>query len=243
MKHFNQFVLESKYDLFSDTLAIELLNFIKTGKVQKQLTKSLDLPGFPYFVLDATVTRSKEFDPRLSSSFQFLPWEELNFKKVGFSVDSNSIISKRRSANFEIKMKLSVLLNPESEPNCYTNLYLKLLDTIRHELEHISQRVDSNNHRGYFDRLDKIRRDFESSYKYFLLPDEVPAMVSGMKLSASKRGVPLDLEFESYLKPMVSYGFISKFEFYTVMKTWLSFAISTFPNITISKKYSNINAN
>lgn len=243
MKQFNQFVLESKYDLFSEKLAIEILNFIKAGNSQKQLIKKLDLPSFPYFVLDSIITRSKEFDFSTSSAFRFLPWEELNFKKVGFSVDSNSLISKSQAVDFEIKMKLLVLLNPDAEPTCYENLYLKLLDTIRHELEHISQRVESDHRKDEFTELDKIRRDFENSYRYFLLPDEVPAMVSGMKLSASKRGVPLDLEFESYLKPMVSYGFISKSEFYTVMKAWLSFAISKFPNITISKKYSNINTN
>jgi hypothetical protein len=155
--------------------------------------------------------------------FSRLPWESINFKNKGFVLDANSL----SATESEQIIKINILINPKTEPTCYMNLYFKLLDVVRHEIDHLLKPISDS----------QDRAKAESSYLYFLLPDEISSMVSGMRLSSEKRGVPIDLEFSDYLNPILQSGFMSKLEFDKVMNAWIKFAVKHFPDATISKKY------
>lgn len=237
IKEFLRFIYESKYDLFSETVASEVLEIIKQGKdgsVKKRICKSTTYDEPVSFELTVTITRSLKFSASKKTGFNEVPWEEINFRNNGFSIDSNSFIPVDAS---EPDVEISILINPETEPDCYQLIYFKLLDAIRHELEHLLQKGLNRNTQHTGSEVDKERKAAASSYRYFLLPDEIPSMVSGMRLSAEKKGTPIDQEFSDYLIPILQGGFITQDQFDFVIKTWLTFTIKHFPDTKISSKY------
>jgi hypothetical protein len=71
---------------------------------------------------------------------------------------------------------------------------------------------------------------------YFLLPDEIPAMVAGMYAAAVRKKIPLDQEFEIYLKPFIKSGLINDEEFNKVIQAWIKFANQVYPDAKFSNK-------
>lgn len=136
-------------------------------------------------------------------------WERQNFEKYGFSIDANTYIPKSGSPGID----LQITIDPLSESDSLTDLQHLLLDAVRHEIEHI-QTVDRKN--------PALRKAHQSSYKYFLLNDEIPAAVAGLNLLAKKRGTDLETEIVDYLKPFVKSGFMSEPEAYRVKQAWLN---------------------
>lgn len=135
-------------------------------------------------------------------------WERLNFEKYGFSLDANTYVPKNGSPGID----LQITINPLSEQDSLVDLEHFLLDAVRHEIEHI-QKVDLRN--------PALRKTHQSSYKYFLLNDEIPAAVAGLTLLAKKRGTDLATEIDNYLQPFVKSGFMSDSELARVKEAWL----------------------
>ena len=214
---FLRFVNESKYDVLAESVASAIILFIKHKGSGKMVRRVRHLAGSPTpvdFVLLVNVVESSQLPPAISKK---LPWESINFENNGFSVDANSYIPMD-SPNAEVKM--DVVVRSEADVN-YESLYFKLLDTVRHEIEHIISKASGSG---------ETRKESQDSYVYFLLPDEIPSMVSGMRLSASKRGVPIETEFANYLQPILASGFITKDQYEKVMAAWKEFAFSHFPD-------------
>lgn len=239
IKTFLRFVYESQYDSLSEEIASEIMSVITakvSNSVKGRINRTLEYTEPMTFSLSLLVFRSKSFDPKRSELFNSVPWEKSNFQNMGFAVDANSFIfSEELAPDPEIEIK--IVIDPSKEPQSHQALYYKLLDCVRHEIEHLLQKGTNKQYNHSGQQVDKNRRESESSYKYFLLKDEVPAMVSGMKLSAEKKGIPLDSEFEEYLSPIRDFGFISDSEMQLVIQKWLKFANKHFPDAKISKKY------
>lgn len=234
---FLRFIYESKYDSFAEKITAEVMKLVASGKdekVKKRINKTIEFIDLANFTLTVSVVRSSVFEPTKRNNFKSLPWESINFKHNGFALDANSFIPKDGE---DPEIVLNVVINPETEPDCHEKLYYKLLDSIRHELEHVLQKGTNLQYYHTGREVDKNRKESEDSYEYFLLPDEIPAMVSGMRLASTKKGISIDQEFQEYLAPILSAGFITHEEFEKVMNAWVKFTIRHFPDTQISKKY------
>jgi hypothetical protein len=237
IKTFSYFIKESAYDSFSEIITSEILRLIKQTN-GREVTYDLSYETPISFDLSLTVSKVNKFSSKKDSHFSQLPWEDLNFEKNGFIVDANSYVP---TVSDEIpEVEVIIVINKSAEPSCYEALYFKILETVRHELEHTMQK-------GFNIRPDRASRpsrksqqSSQDSYKYFLLPDEIPSMVNGMHLSAVKKRIPIDQEFESYLSAFLESGFMTEQEFEKVMKAWLIFAINKFPTVQISNKYGSL---
>lgn len=239
IKGFLQFIYESKYDSFAESVADSIMQVITSTNSEKgsvrNVKKVKEFSKPLIFSLILSIVRSPVFEPEKRKNFKEVPWEKDNFKKYGFALDANSYISNNDDFSNDPEVEINMVINPKTEPTCYSELYFKLLDCVRHEVEHLLQKGDNSipSHSGHSVKREK----YLSSYKYFLLPDEMPAMVSGMRLSALKKGNPIDLEFENYLLPIKNSGLISEDEVKAVIKEWLKFTIRHFPETKISTKY------
>jgi hypothetical protein len=234
---FLRFVYESKYDSFAEKIAADVMQLVSQGTdgtTKKRINKTMEFIDLANFSLVLSIVRSSVFEPAKRTNFKSLPWESINFKHNGFALDANSFIPKDGE---DPEIVLNVVINPETEPECHDKLYYKLLDSIRHELEHVLQKGTNVQYTHSGREVDKNRKESEDSYKYFLLPDEMPAMVSGMRLASIKKGISIDQEFQEYLAPILSTGFITHEEFEKVMSAWVKFTIRHFPDTQISKKY------
>jgi hypothetical protein len=239
IKRFSQFIYESKYDTLSALYANDVFNFIKKtagSSINRAKTKIFEYDEPIEFRLTAKLIRVVEFDPSKTVDFSGLPWETINFEENGFVLDANAYIPGESEPDSP-EIDLVIYISPDAEPSNYQALKFKMVDTIRHELEHLLQK-GVNKQTGHIVRTTKKTRErAQDNYKYFLLPDEIPAMVAGMHASAVKKRVPIDSEFAAYLQPFVSSGVISNSEFEEVMKTWIRFTKKSFPASIFSTKY------
>ena len=88
-----------------------------------------------------------------------------------------------------------ITADPADAPSCYNQIAMLLRDTLRHEIEHITQ-SGWNVKSGKYIKSDQSRRAKINSgeiarYQYYLLPKEIPAMIQGMYTYAKKTKTPL----------------------------------------------------
>jgi hypothetical protein len=238
VQKFKNFIYESKFDSFSNIIAGEILEIVKGSNMSKRsITRDLNYDEPVSFFLTLNIARSKTFSPAKSKNFKSLPWETINFERRGFVIDANSYVPGNTE---EPEVEMFIVISPDAEPGCYETLYFKILDNIRHEMEHLLQKGANRQVGHAVTTKRKTRSAAEESYEYFLLPDEIPSMVSGMHLAAVKKRIPIDVEFEDYLLPFIKSGFVTQDEADKVIKVWLDFAIQHFPTVKVSDKYKSI---
>ena len=211
------FVNESRYDSLSESIANKIIGFVNRGADGTMISR---FSAPVQFTVTVSVARTSTFSPDRSESFKRIPWESINFEKNGFAIDANSQVVDGSDIR---EVDIVLVIDPKREPENHESIYYKLLDLVRHEIEHLV-----NNNADH--RREDDREESQDSYKYFLLPDEIPSMVSGMRLSASKKGIPIEKEFADYLMPILASGFITKDQYDEVMAAWLKFAFSHFPD-------------
>jgi hypothetical protein len=86
-------------------------------------------------------------------------------------------------------------VNPNALPGYWQEIYLYMVDTIRHEMEHITQGGSTNYKSGKpSDDDSKIRALIAKGklprYTYLLLPKEVDANLQGLRIEHKKRREP-----------------------------------------------------
>jgi hypothetical protein len=238
IKRFKNFIYESKFDSLAHSIARDLFAIVKTTagtKLGKAVHRELTYSDPLEFSLNFIVKRVVQFNPKRSVHFKALPWEVLNFEDNGFALDANAYIPKA-SDQEDPELELVLYISPDAEPLSYETLGHKLVEYVRHEIEHLLQ-TGINRRTGHAIKTpNKVRSNAETSYKYFLLADEIPAMVAGMHASAVRKRIPIDQEFEIYLKPFLKSGLITDQEFNNVIKTWIKFAIKVYPTAKFSNK-------
>lgn len=206
MKTFESFTTVSKLDAAARSIAADITNIIKRFPGKVQLDLSLDYTRLANLIVHLRVTRG-----RLPSGST--AWEKLNFKRHGFALDANTYVPQAGHPGTNIDLVIS----PEAEPACLGPLEYSMIDTIRHELEHAQHRAKPNS---------LNRRSSDQSYQYFLLDDEMPAMIAGLALAAEQEGTSLQTAISAYLTPFVESGFMTVDEFDKVIQVWLDYANS-----------------
>ena len=206
MKAFENFILESTQDSTSSKIALDIINVIKRLSGQAKMNLTLDYHSLANAIIHLTVIRGDL--PAGSDG-----WETINFKRHGFSLDSNSYIQP----GVPIGINVDLYISPTSEPACYRQLEYDMIDAIRHEIEHRSQIGKSNRAQ---------RHAHKDTYRYFLLPDEIPSMVSGLLLASKREGIAFSAAVANYLTPFVESGFITVDQFDHISQVWSDWANS-----------------
>ena len=190
----------------SHFITSDILNIAKRLSDRRAVQVTLSYSKFNDLVVHLLIKRGA---PPMSAP----GWERLNFEKHGFSLDANTYVPINGSPGINIE----ITINPLSEFETFAELENFLLDVVRHEIEHVSQ-VNIRN--------PALRKSHQSSYRYFLLADEIPAAVAGLKLLARRQGIELETAIDNYLKPFQKSGFMTEPELEEVKSTWLNHAFS-----------------
>jgi hypothetical protein len=120
---------------------------------------------------------------------------------------------------------LEISINPEFEPQCYSDINPELRDIVRHEIEHLTQR-------GWNEKPDKfikhnmvVRKRIESDpnlrYRYYQLKDEVDANLHGLYAKAKTMKRPFAEVAIEFLDRQARKGIIpenKKREIYNIWK-------------------------
>ena len=117
--------------------------------------------------------------------------------------------------------------NPDWLPTFWSEVYFYLADTLRHEIEHITQDgIDIGNYRkGKPNEPDDIQRQLINTgllpkYHYLLLPKEVDANLQGLRFEAKKRKQKLIDTVNKYLDTKEELGEIDPDSREIVLTKW-----------------------
>lgn len=244
LKSFIQFInesLESKEE-FVKRLAQTLITKIRTSSMEESTEYSV-FSGMEFiepFTFDLIVNVRRDSSPDLEedSHFEDLPWEKINYDKLGYSIDANTRMSRDKSS--VPKIIFHIILNPRKEPLLYSKLQYRLIDILAHETNHLDQlgmnRDPFNSHVSSKDERESAKK----SYRYFLLMDEIESMIEGMYQSSKEQGCPIDQVFDDYLIPFIESGYMSESEYKHVMQVWVTRAVELYPDATFSNQVDNI---
>ena len=155
--------------------------------------------------------------------------------------NSSCHVDGSTSSNDELPSDIEILIgiNPKTEPKVYNELNALIQDTVRHELEHLTQSGKNKKpfrpktpSDAYKNRIQKIPSE---TWRYFTLKDEIPAMVHGLYRRAKILKQPLDITMEDYLNYFREINVIDDEKFNKIMKKWLEFAKTNLPAAIYSK--------
>lgn len=190
------------------------------------------------FDLVIQVKRNSNPDLRKDSHFYRLPWEKINFDHYGFAIDANTRIDKMDLMIPEIIVTL--IVNPDREPDLYDELRYRLIDIISHEINHTDQIGWNRKPFNVRPSSNSDRNRAKNSFEYFLLPDEIESMVEGMYIRSKEQGVQIDKIFDKYLYPFLMSGKITEDQYLKVLEAWVKHALENYPDAKMSTEDKKI---
>ena len=144
-----------------------------------------------------------------------------NYGADAFSDEDNSII--------EVRLEI----DPKNIPSSLNDIYMDVIDAIRHEIEHFTQGgenvIASKALPSDMSIRQKIQTGELPAKEYFLLKKEIPAMLQGLYLKAKKSKQPFNQVVDSYLDRWKSIKdengnpYITEEDKQEILKTWRTY--------------------
>lgn len=99
---------------------------------------------------------------------------------------------------------INFAVNPEWLPGYWQEIYMHLVDVMRHEIEHITQGGSSNYKPGKPSEDDTLMRRLIDAgmlpkHMYLLLPKEIDANLQGLRFESKKRRESISVSIDKYL--------------------------------------------
>ena len=214
VKEWKDLILESKYDIIVRRLSYEMMKYIKTGEEK-----------IPYMT-DIVIKNKIKFDP----DDEFDDPSDRDIVEVTLEVlrdpDWKVPFTLNGGASGD-EIELNLTINPESEPRSWSSINIDLHDTLRHEIEHITQvRYPTKNI-----KVDLSKKPIPY-VDYLLLPHEVPAFVHGLNARRKKMKTSLTKAMDDFLSKHRSMFTREKEdqEIEKVKKVWSLWAKENLPN-------------
>ena len=210
-------IIEGRYDSIVTALSREMLNTIKSSYASTKTEDGKFVGTKIYFRKgeQVPVIHGDEFDhiyfhevenEQIPLEFKIalrIQWvEELDdYRKGGDAYNDQTDDPADATSDPYIEIRFE--LDPADVPNIYSKVAMDLRDTIRHELEHITQTGWNLLPGKYLPNDQKRRKKIETgelpAREYFLLPMEIPAMIQGMYFQAKKSKQPFSSIVNNYL--------------------------------------------
>jgi len=132
----------------------------------------------------------------------------------------------------EIRFKL----DPAEYPQLLSEVAMSLRDTLRHEIEHITQSGWNLKDKKYLPSDKVLRNKIQSgklpAVRYFILPKEIDAMIHGLYYRAKKSRQPFANVVNDYLDIWVDNGTLTQQDKETIIQTWKQ----RLPNLAIRQE-------
>lgn len=125
----------------------------------------------------------------------------------------------------------------------YQNIFFKLNEDVRHEIEHLVQDlskqeiIDKVNNPRFKNRQQPLvdrTADYETTYLHHKDPAEIEALVHGYYRKAKLQKLPLDVVMTNDLNNEVKYGNLTKDESEDLMKMFLKYSRRNLPDAKYS---------
>ena len=149
--------------------------------------------------------------------------EGLNDLRYGGDAYNDS----KRDAETPPLIEIRFQLDPAEYPKTLSDIAMNLRDTLRHEIEHVTQSGWNTIDGKYISSDAALRNKIESGKlppaRYFTLPKEIPAMLQGLYFKAKKSKQPFKTVVDEYLSMWVENGTITPQERENILTTWRTY--------------------
>ena len=234
-----QLFLEGRYDSLVTTLSNKLLGIIKDsytavsnptgefggvkifyrqGETVANIEDDATQPNV-YFEEVENTTIPVEFYLQLK-----VQWiEGLNDLRYGGDAYNDS----KRDAETPPLIEIRFQIDTAEYPKVLSSIAMNLRDTLRHEIEHVTQSGWNTIDGKYISSDAALRNKIESGKlppaRYFTLPKEIPAMLQGLYFKAKKSKQPFKTVVDEYLSMWVENGTITPQERENILTTWRTY--------------------
>lgn len=234
-----QLFLEGRYDSLVTALSNKLLSIIKDsysatsnangkfGSVKIFYKQGETVPEIEddetqpkiYFEEVENATIPVEFYLQLK-----VQWiEGLNDLRSGGDAYNDS----KRNADEPPLIEVRFQIDPTEYPRILSSIAMNLRDTLRHEIEHVTQSGWNTIDGKYISSDAALRNKIESGKlppaRYFTLPKEIPAMLHGLYFKAKKSKQPFKTVVDEYLSMWVDNETITPQEKENILTTWRTY--------------------
>jgi len=199
-------IIEGRYDSITRKVVKDIMDMVRNSNSKKDISLPNDIRDEEYQYINDNLAFSVE----LSISFE-------NVK--GFDV--NASISNDRDEDI---MLVNIKINPTLIPNIYEELFYKLQETIRHEIQHLTQYGVG--------KTVSIKTTFGHHKNKF----EVPALVHGFYRRAKLEKRPLDDVMMDDLDLEIERGNLNKKQAKNLLKMWIDYAKQNLPSAIYSQE-------
>ena len=149
--------------------------------------------------------------------------EGLNDLRYGGDAYNDS----KRDAETPPLIEIRFQLDPAEYPKTLSDIAMNLRDTLRHEIEHVTQSGWNTIDGKYISSDAALRNKIESGKlppaRYFTLPKEIPAMLQGLYFKAKKSKQLFKTVVDEYLSMWVENGTITPQERENILTTWRTY--------------------
>tara|TARA_R110002012_G_scaffold319637_1_gene540859 strand:+ start:62 stop:715 length:654 start_codon:yes stop_codon:yes gene_type:complete len=205
-------ILESKYDSVSGKVVRDIINLVKKTKdypddSMVQLYLPSDVTGYDeYEISKHNITFSVEVNIQRLDNV-------MDFKVESFIINDEDIL------------EFNITINPKKEPEVYRDLFMKLQEDVRHEIEHLLQEW------GVGDRPSPSDEEHngETTFEHHSRLQEIPAMVQGFYRKAKLERRSLDEIMTDDLDYEIEQGNLTKQEAEELLTLWTNYAKRRLP--------------
>ena len=231
--------LEGRYDSLVTTLSNKLLGiikdsysavsnsngkfgsvkiFYKQGETVPEIEDDATQPNI-YFEEVENATIPVEFYLQLK-----VQWiEGLDDLRYGGDAYNDS----KRNSDEPPLIEVRLQIDPAEYPRVLSSIAMNLRDTLRHEIEHVTQSGWNTIDGKYIASDAALRNKIESGKlppaRYFTLPKEIPAMLQGLYFKAKKSKQPFKTVVDEYLSMWVDNETITPQEKENILTTWRTY--------------------
>ena len=135
--------------------------------------------------------------------------------------------SKRGTADAPPLIEVRFQMDPAEFPQVLNEVAMQLRDTLRHEIEHVTQSGWNTIDGKYIPSDQALRTKIETgklpAARYFTLPKETPAMLQGMYFKAKKSKTPFKQVVNDYLDVWVNNDTITTQDKESILTTWRTY--------------------
>jgi hypothetical protein len=226
MKINKDILLEGKYDSITRMVVNDILRNIKKTEDELDEQHIFSLPyddtGNEYYFAP-----NLKFEVDLSV---FRTTDDIKYNGVSLPYHVNTFIS------VDDVLVCEVMIDESYGKKFYEEIYYKINEDVRHEIEHFTQHLALTDDR-FKDRSQPSipnTSDYDSTFSHHMDPSEVEALVRGFYRKARVSKKPLDIIIIEDLNQEMNLGNINKEEAQELFKTLLNYARRRLPNAIYS---------
>jgi hypothetical protein len=208
-------ILEGRYDALVTQLARRLLQVVKDSYAAVSDPQGEFAGEKIYFTAQETVPNIDD-----DNSFKHIYFEEVENKTIpldfylqlkvqwienfdDFRKGGDAYNETTRNGEEVPLIELRLELDPDEYPKILSQVAMEMRDTLRHEIEHLTQSGWNTKNNKFMPSDLATRQKIQSgklpAFRYFTLPKEVDANIQGLYYQAKKQRTPFKTVANNYL--------------------------------------------